>query len=212
MMLDPAPVDFTGCQVESLVSRTSLNLDEWVREPWPHTHFWGFGEEDVIQTFESRGWAHREGGCSHVKLTPTPAILIPGAGVGGCWGSRLAVKGPVGETAILTLRLLALNLGFGTVTVPDAGFRAHLSEFFLCKTGMTNTILVASLWWLHEGTGLSVWHRRGGSVKISFPVLKRNQKSTQTPGSAHLDCWHLAFSQGRRGPERLLLLLPLFVP
>lgn len=43
-------------------------------------------------------------------------------------------------------------------------------------------------------------HERG-LCKISFPVLKRNQKSTQTQGSAHLEFWHLAFSQGRRGPE-----------
>lgn len=168
---------------------------------------WGFGEDGVTQTYKSHSWAHREAGeCPHAKLPPTHTALIPGAG-------GLAVKWRVGGAAVQALMLPALSLGFGTVTVPDAGFQARLAEFFLCKPGMTNIILAVSLWLLYgKATRLSAWHKRGVFVKISFPVLKRNQKSTQTQGSAYLEFWHLAFSQGRRGPERLLLLLPLFVP
>ena len=81
--------------------------------------------------------------------------------------------------------LPALNLGFGTATVPDAGFRARLSEFFLYKTGMTNTILAVSLWLLDEVTRLSTSHRRGVFVKSHF-LSSRGIRSPHKPRDQHI--------------------------
>ena len=67
--------------------------------------------------------------------------------------------------------LLALNLDLGTVTDPDTVFWTGcfvLLSFSLCKTGMTNSNLVVSLWLLDEATRLRAWHMIGAFVTFHF--------------------------------------------
>lgn len=63
--------------------------------------------------------------------------------------------------------LLALNLGFGTVTVPDTPAAWSLRSS-LGTMGMTDSSLVASLRSSDEATRLSAGHIRGAFVKCHF--------------------------------------------
>lgn len=81
--------------------------------------------------------------------------------------------------------LLALNLDFGTVTVPDTVFCTGcfvLLSFSLCKTGITNSNLVVSLWLSDEARRLSAWHIIGAFVQPSISCPQEESGGHINPG------------------------------